>query len=141
MTHPKFGRGFVSEIVSDSKVEVTFKDARRVLVHNRKNMPGLPLAAEGDGVGLATPEGSGQKLKEGRPRRPRPRPRSRSKADAGAGGEGPEADGEAGAVRCTWLPGSARRRSRSGPPRSRSGKKAGAASLAATRPPRGKTSP
>src|SRR6476620_2336987 len=49
VTHPKFGRGFISEILSDSKVEVTFKDARRVLVHNRKNMPGLPLAAEGDG--------------------------------------------------------------------------------------------
>ena len=50
VTHPKFGRGFVSEVVSDSKVEVTFKDARRVLVHNRKDMPGLPLAAEGDGI-------------------------------------------------------------------------------------------
>jgi hypothetical protein len=49
VTHPKFGRGFVSEVLSDSKVEVTFKDARRVLVHNRKDMPGLPLAAEGDG--------------------------------------------------------------------------------------------
>jgi hypothetical protein len=49
VTHPKFGKGFVSEIMSDSKVEVTFKDGRRVLVHNRQNMPGLPLAAEGDG--------------------------------------------------------------------------------------------
>ena len=49
VTHPKFGKGFVSEIMSDSKVEVTFKDARRVLVHNRRDMPGLPLAAEGDG--------------------------------------------------------------------------------------------
>ncbi len=49
VTHPKFGKGFVSEILSDSKVEVTFKDSRRVLVHNRKDMPGLPLAAEGDG--------------------------------------------------------------------------------------------
>jgi hypothetical protein len=49
VTHPKFGKGFVSEIMSDSKVEVTFKDSRRVLVHNRKDMPGLPLAAEGDG--------------------------------------------------------------------------------------------
>ena len=47
--HPKFGKGFVSEVVSDSKVEITFKDSRRVLVHNRKDMPGLPLAAEGDG--------------------------------------------------------------------------------------------
>ena len=49
VTHPKFGRGFVSEVMSDSKVEITFKDARRVLVHNRRDMPGLPLAAEGDG--------------------------------------------------------------------------------------------
>jgi hypothetical protein len=50
VTHPKFGKGFVSEVVSDSKVEITFKDSRRVLVHNRKDMPGLPLAAEGDGM-------------------------------------------------------------------------------------------
>ncbi|HLK90176.1 MAG TPA: hypothetical protein VKZ18_09795 [Polyangia bacterium] len=49
VTHPKFGTGFISEIMSDSKAEVTFKDSRRVLVHNRKDMPGLPLAAEGDG--------------------------------------------------------------------------------------------
>src|SRR6185437_6255593 len=49
VTHPKFGSGFVSEILSDSTAEVTFKDSRRVLVHNRKDMPGLPLAAEGDG--------------------------------------------------------------------------------------------
>jgi hypothetical protein len=49
VTHPKFGKGFVSEVLSDSKVELTFKDSRRVLVHNRRDMPGLPLAAEGDG--------------------------------------------------------------------------------------------
>ena len=62
VTHPKFGRGFVSEIVSDSKVEVTFKDAKRVLVHNRKNMVGLPLAAEGDGI--APNSKMGKKLKK-----------------------------------------------------------------------------
>jgi hypothetical protein len=50
VTHPKFGKGFVSEIISDSKVEISFKDGRRVLVHNRRDLPGLPLAAEGDGV-------------------------------------------------------------------------------------------
>src|SRR3569623_1858344 len=50
VSHAKFGRGFVSEVMSDSKVEFTVKDARRVLVHNRKDMPGLPLAAEGDGI-------------------------------------------------------------------------------------------
>ena len=62
VTHPKFGKGFISEIVSDSKVEVTFKDAKRVLVHNRKNMPGLPLAAEGDGI--APNSKIGKKLKK-----------------------------------------------------------------------------
>ena len=45
VNHPKFGVGFVSEVVSDSKVEITFKDARRILVHNRRDIPGLPLAA------------------------------------------------------------------------------------------------
>ena len=65
VTHPKFGTGFISEILSDSKCEVTFRDARRVLVHNRKDMAGLPLAAEGDGLPL-TPS---SRL----PRRPSPR--------------------------------------------------------------------
>ena len=111
MTHPKFGRGFVSEIVSDSKVEVTFKDAKRVLVHNRKNMPGLPLAAEGDGI--APNSKIGKKLKKeakaaaageeagrcrgaaaARPRRPKrtAKPaRSVRVASAEAGGEGRQA--------------------------------------------------
>lgn len=53
--HPKFGKGFVSEVVSESKVEITFADARRVLVHNRKDIAGLPLAAEGDGVPTPVP--------------------------------------------------------------------------------------
>jgi len=53
--HPKFGKGFVSEVVSESKVEITFADARRVLVHNRKDIAGLPLAAEGDGVPTPQP--------------------------------------------------------------------------------------
>src|SRR5205814_7816207 len=48
--HPKFGKGFVSEVVSESKVEITFADARRVLVHHRKDIAGLPLAAESDGT-------------------------------------------------------------------------------------------
>jgi hypothetical protein len=60
--HPKFGVGFVSEVVSDSKVEITFQDARRILVHNRKDIPGLPLAAEGDGV--PTPPKTSKPAKE-----------------------------------------------------------------------------
>jgi hypothetical protein len=63
VTHPKFGRGFVSEVMSDSKVEITFKDARRVLVHNRKDMPGLPLAAEGDGIPSKGPRAKAAKNK------------------------------------------------------------------------------
>jgi hypothetical protein len=61
VTHPKFGRGFVSEIMSDSKVEITFKDGRRVLVHNRRDMPGLPLAAEGDGIPSTGPKAKAKK--------------------------------------------------------------------------------
>src|SRR4051812_39113627 len=61
VTHPKFGKGFVSEIMSDSKVEITFKDSRRVLVHNRRDMPGLPLAAEGDGLPSTSPAPSSSK--------------------------------------------------------------------------------
>jgi hypothetical protein len=53
--HPKFGKGFVSEVVSESKVEITFQDARRVLVHNRRDIPGLPLVAEGDGTPTPSP--------------------------------------------------------------------------------------
>ena len=36
--HPKFGVGFVSEILSDDKLEITFRDERRILVHNRKDL-------------------------------------------------------------------------------------------------------
>jgi hypothetical protein len=53
--HPKFGKGFISEVVSESKVEATFADARRILVHNRKDIPGSPLASEDDGLPSSTP--------------------------------------------------------------------------------------
>lgn len=38
LSHPKFGVGFVSENIGDDKIEVTFKDDKRVLVHNRKGL-------------------------------------------------------------------------------------------------------
>ena len=54
--HPKFGKGYVSEVVSESKVEITFSDARRILVHNRKDIPGSPVGREDDGLpSTATP--------------------------------------------------------------------------------------
>ncbi len=82
VTHPKFGTGFVSEILSDSKVEVTFRDARRVLVHNRKDMPGLPLAAEGDGRPSNTK--IAPKAKASAPKAPPPPKKPAPKAEAPA---------------------------------------------------------
>jgi hypothetical protein len=58
--HPKFGKGYVSEVVSESKVEITFRDARRILVHNRKDIPGSPLGREDDGL-PSTPVKGGAK--------------------------------------------------------------------------------
>lgn len=37
VSHPKFGVGFVSEI-TENKVEVTFQDERRLLIHNRPDL-------------------------------------------------------------------------------------------------------
>jgi hypothetical protein len=38
ISHPKFGLGFVSENIGDDKIEVNFKEDKRVLVHNRKGL-------------------------------------------------------------------------------------------------------
>jgi hypothetical protein len=53
--HPKFGKGYISEVVSESKVEITFADARRILVHNRKDIPGSPVGREDDGLPSTPP--------------------------------------------------------------------------------------
>ena len=57
--HPKFGKGYVSEVVSESKVEITFSDARRILVHNRKDIPGSPVGREDDGLPSMTAPAKG----------------------------------------------------------------------------------
>jgi hypothetical protein len=47
VSHPTFHVGFVSELLPDNKVEVTFRDERRVLVHNRADLaPKMPAVAE-----------------------------------------------------------------------------------------------
>src|SRR5581483_5768528 len=38
LSHPKFGLGYVTENIGSDKIEVTFKDDKRVLIHNRKNL-------------------------------------------------------------------------------------------------------
>jgi Zn ribbon nucleic-acid-binding protein len=58
--HPKFGKGYVSEVVSESKVEITFADARRILVHNRKDIPGSPVGREDDGLPSTPPPKAGK---------------------------------------------------------------------------------
>jgi hypothetical protein len=55
ISHPKFGNGFVTENIGDDKIEVTFKDDKRVLVHNRKGLT-LPFMRP-----IAQPKGKGQK--------------------------------------------------------------------------------
>jgi hypothetical protein len=36
--HPRFGVGYVSELLSDTKMEAIFADGRRILVHNRGDL-------------------------------------------------------------------------------------------------------
>jgi hypothetical protein len=58
LSHPKFGVGFVTENIGDDKIEVTFKDDKRVLVHNRKGLtlPFMRPAAQPKGKkGKAAP--------------------------------------------------------------------------------------
>lgn len=61
LSHPKFGVGFVSENIGDDKIEVTFKDDKRVLVHNRKGLtlpfmrPAAQAGAKGKGKKGAAP--------------------------------------------------------------------------------------
>ena len=43
LSHPKFGTGFVSEVIGLDKIEVTFQTEKRVLIHNRQGMS-LPAA-------------------------------------------------------------------------------------------------
>ena len=54
ISHPKFGVGFVTENIGDDKIEVNFKEDKRVLVHNRKGltlpfMRPIPQAGKGKG--------------------------------------------------------------------------------------------
>lgn len=73
--HPKFGKGYVSEVVSESKVEITFGDARRILVHNRKDIPGSPVGREDDGLPSMPPpakagKGAAKPVQSGKPAAP-----------------------------------------------------------------------
>jgi hypothetical protein len=55
ISHPKFGVGFVTENIGDDKIEVSFKEDKRVLVHNRKGLT-LPFMRP-----VVQPKGKGKK--------------------------------------------------------------------------------
>ena len=97
LSHPKFGVGFVTENIGDDKIEVTFKEDKRVLVHNRKGLT-LPFMRP-----VAQPKGKGGKkaasraviaaplpsAKVARRRGPPSRLPRRGQAAAGQGGTRP----------------------------------------------------
>ncbi|MFO0656140.1 MAG: hypothetical protein U0787_13805, partial [Polyangia bacterium] len=39
LTHSVFGVGFVSELIGQNKIEVTFQNDKRILIHNRRLLP------------------------------------------------------------------------------------------------------
>ncbi len=89
LSHPKFGVGFVTENIGDDKIEVTFKDDKRVLVHNRKGLT-LPFMRP-----MAQPKG---KKGKAAPVAPRQRQRERQEGGGQAGtGQGAGQAAEAGA--------------------------------------------
>lgn len=49
VSHPRFGDGFVSEVLAENKVEITFKEGRRILVHNRSDLAPTMLMASPEG--------------------------------------------------------------------------------------------
>lgn len=75
LSHPKFGVGFVTENIGDDKIEVTFKDDKRVLVHNRKGLT-LPFMRP-----VAQPKG---KKGKGAPAVVAPAPSANGSAKKGA---------------------------------------------------------
>ncbi|HEX9103942.1 MAG TPA: hypothetical protein VF997_17145, partial [Polyangia bacterium] len=68
LSHPKFGVGFVTENIGDDKIEVTFKDDKRVLVHNRKGLTlpfmrpvAQPKGKKGKALPVPSANGGGKK--------------------------------------------------------------------------------
>jgi chemotaxis protein histidine kinase CheA len=55
LEHPTFGVGYVSEVLSDTKLEAIFEDGNRLLVHNRVDLPDTKPAKK------ATAKGSKKK--------------------------------------------------------------------------------
>jgi hypothetical protein len=75
LSHPKFGKGYVNEVVDDTKIEAVFKDGPRVLVHNRRDLAGDGNGGAKTAAATATPPKT-----SGRPSAKRPRAAARGSA-------------------------------------------------------------
>jgi hypothetical protein len=64
LDHPKFGLGYVSEVISDTKLEALFRDEARILVHNRVDLPAPPSSRKSK----AKPEARPVEVKGQRPK-------------------------------------------------------------------------
>lgn len=87
--HPKFGVGVVTDNIGEDKIEVTFKEDKRVLIHNRKNLslpflrPLNPPAAKGQKAAAAE-KGKAAKGKAAEPPAPAPVPVTAAKTATAA---------------------------------------------------------
>lgn len=109
ISHPKFGVGFVSENIGDDKIEVTFKDDKRVLVHNRKGLtlPFMRPVAQAGGKAkgkkaaappaVAAPSANGSAKKAQAKTKPVAQPKSAKPAPKGKPAKKPAAKAKAAA--------------------------------------------
>lgn len=90
LSHPKFGVGFVTENIGDDKIEVTFKDDKRVLVHNRKGLTlpfmrpvaqpkgkkgkAAPVVAPAPSANGSAKKGAAKPAAKAKPPKPAPKP-------------------------------------------------------------------
>jgi hypothetical protein len=92
--HPKFGLGYVSEVVSDTKLEAVFSDGSRILVHNRTDLS-IPSPAKkkapavAGSLHLVRAAGAKAPQKE-RQKQPKPEPRERSRGGTEKGQREPK---------------------------------------------------
>jgi hypothetical protein len=89
LSHPKFGVGFVSENIGDDKIEVSFKDDKRVLVHNRKGLtlpfmrPIAQQKSKGKKAAPLRPSANGSRKKAAAKPAPKPKAKPAAKLKTG----------------------------------------------------------
>jgi hypothetical protein len=129
LSHPKFGVGFVSENIGDDKIEVTFKDDKRVLVHNRKGLT-LPFMRP-----VAQPKGAkGKKGAVAAPAPVAPAPSANGSAKKGAAVAKPAPAAKAAPVKAQAKPAPAKAQAKPAAKKPAPAKQKAAARTAAKKP-------